>query len=105
MVWFNIRLTLRSLRSNLLYSLITILGLAVGMAATILLFIYVQHEFSYDKFNTRAPRIYRMVSILGQDKSWTVPICTRFNDSTFASQIPEVDQVVQFYAGGSTEWW
>lgn len=103
MVWFNIRLTLRSLRSNLLYSLITILGLAVGMAATILLFIYVQHEFSYDKFNTRAPRIYRMVSILGQDKSWTLPICTRFSDSTFASQIPEVDQVVQFYAGGSSE--
>ncbi len=103
MVLFNIRLTLRSLRRNLLYSLITILGLAVGMAATILLFIYVQHEFSYDRFNTRAPRIYRMISILGQDKSWTMPICTRFRDSTFANQIPEVDQVVQFYAGGPTE--
>lgn len=103
MVWFNIRLTLRSLRRNLLYSLITILGLAVGMAATILLFIYVQHEFSYDRFNTRAPRIYRMISILGQDKSWTMPICTRFRDSIFANQIPEVDQVVQFYAGGPTE--
>lgn len=103
MLLHNLKLTLRSLKNSKLFSFITILGLSVGMAATILLFIYVEHELSFDRFNTRAPRIIRMISILGQDKSWTMPICTRFTDSSFARQIPEVEQVVQLYANGPTE--
>ena len=42
------------------YSLINISGLAVGMACTILIFLWVQHELSYDRFHQNAEQIYRV---------------------------------------------
>src|SRR3954467_691278 len=42
------------------YSAINILGLAVGITACILIMLFVRSEFSYDKFNTKADRIYRV---------------------------------------------
>ncbi|EOZ98765.1 putative FtsX-related transmembrane transport protein [Indibacter alkaliphilus LW1] len=40
--------------------LINILGLSVGMAASILIFLFVQHELSYDKYHDKSDRIYRI---------------------------------------------
>ena len=48
----------RNLRKNRLYSLINIGGLAVGMAVSFMLLIYVYNEFSFDKFNTNSDRLY-----------------------------------------------
>lgn len=39
---------------------INVFGLAVGMAVSILIFLFVQHELSYDKWNTKADRIVRV---------------------------------------------
>ncbi|HRI19741.1 MAG TPA: ABC transporter permease [Panacibacter sp.] len=50
---------LRNLRKNKLYSAINIFGLTVGLAACLLIGIYISHELSYDKFNTNAGRIVR----------------------------------------------
>lgn len=49
----------RSLRKHQFYSLINITGLALGLAACLLLVAWVSHEFSYDKFHINANRIYR----------------------------------------------
>src|SRR6185503_3700585 len=38
------------------------MGLTVGMTACFLIFLYVKFELSYDSFNTKADRIYRVVS-------------------------------------------
>src|SRR5690625_5120545 len=51
----------RSLNRNRGYSLINIVGLAVGIACCILIFIYAQNEFSYDDFNKNSDRIYRVL--------------------------------------------
>jgi putative ABC transport system permease protein len=45
---------------NKAYSVINITGLALGMAATILIMLFVQDELSYDKYHTNADRIYRV---------------------------------------------
>jgi putative ABC transport system permease protein len=42
------------------YSAINILGLAVGITACILIMLFVRSEFSYDTFNTKADRLYRV---------------------------------------------
>jgi predicted permease len=55
----------RNLKRNKGYALINITGLAVGMAACVLLFIVVQYELSYDKFQPAYKNIYRVVT---QDK-------------------------------------
>jgi putative ABC transport system permease protein len=51
--------TLRNLRKNKLYSAINIFGLTVGLAACLLIGVYINHELSYDKFNVNADRIVR----------------------------------------------
>src|ERR1044071_1921953 len=49
----------RNLQKNKLYSAINIFGLTVGLAACLLIGVYINHELSYDKFNVNAPRIVR----------------------------------------------
>jgi putative ABC transport system permease protein len=54
----------RNLHRHKVFSLINILGLSTGIAACFLIYIYVQHELSYDKYNTKADRIVRVTSHL-----------------------------------------
>ena len=54
-------IALRHLGRNKGYTAINVLGLAVGMACAILIFLYVDHEMSYDRYHAQADRIYRVV--------------------------------------------
>ena len=51
----------RNLLRNRLYSVINIGGLAVGMAVSFMLLIYVYNEFSFDKFNVNDTRLFRVL--------------------------------------------
>jgi putative ABC transport system permease protein len=42
-------------------SLINLLGLTLGMTVSLLIFIYVRHEFNYDSFHAKADRVYRII--------------------------------------------
>ncbi|OGU54940.1 MAG: hypothetical protein A2V66_02000 [Ignavibacteria bacterium RBG_13_36_8] len=55
------KIAYRNILKNKIYSAINILGFAVGLAAFILISLYVQYEFSYDKYHENADRIYRVV--------------------------------------------
>ena len=52
----------RSLLRHKAFSFINIMGLAVGMTACFLIFLYVHFETGYDNFHTKADRIYRIVA-------------------------------------------
>ncbi|MCC6278987.1 MAG: ABC transporter permease, partial [Saprospiraceae bacterium] len=52
-------LALRNLRKNSLYSGLNIVGLAIGIAACLLIVLFVTHEVSYDRWNPNAERIVR----------------------------------------------
>lgn len=54
------KIALRSIARQKLYSAINILGLTIGISASILLLLFVQDELSYDTFHTKADRIYRV---------------------------------------------
>ncbi|MEO6838259.1 MAG: ABC transporter permease, partial [Ginsengibacter sp.] len=56
----------RNLRKNKLYSAINIFGLTIGLAACLLIGVYIIHELSYDKFNANADRIVRLTMEYGQ---------------------------------------
>lgn len=56
-----LKIALRTLINKKAYSIINILGLSVGAAASLIIFLYVQGEYSYDKFVPEADRIYRVV--------------------------------------------
>jgi len=50
----------RNLGKNKLYSGINIIGLTVGLAACLLIGVFINHELSYDKFNANADKIVRV---------------------------------------------
>ncbi len=50
----------RNLVKNKGYSFINISGLSIGIAGCLLIFLIVKQEYSFDKFHTKADRIYRM---------------------------------------------
>ena len=52
---------LRNLLRQPVYSLINVVGLAIGMAACMLIVLYIQDELSYDRYHPDADRIYRIV--------------------------------------------
>ncbi len=52
--------TFRNIIRNKLVSILNVSGLAVGLAASILILKYVQDEFSYDQFHTNKDLIYRV---------------------------------------------
>ncbi len=55
-----LRTALRNLLRHKVFSLINLLGLAVGMACCILILLYVRSELSYDRFHANAGRIWRV---------------------------------------------
>ncbi len=55
-----VKTALRNLSRNKAFSLINIFGLALGMAACLLIWQYVRFELSYDKFHSKADRLYRV---------------------------------------------
>lgn len=54
------KIAFRNFLRNQTSTLINVLGLAIGMAASILILIYIRHELSYDRFYRDADRIYRV---------------------------------------------
>ena len=52
------------------FSLINIIGLAIGIACSILIFLFVTYELSYDKFHEKGDRIYRVAvrALIGDTK-------------------------------------
>src|SRR6204780_1331657 len=56
------KIAFRSLWRHRAFSFINIMGLAVGMSACFLIFLYVRFETSYDNFHSKADRIYRVVT-------------------------------------------
>src|SRR6478735_6289149 len=57
-----LKIAFRNLWRHRVFSFINIMGLAVGMTACFLIFLYVRFELSYDTFHSKADRIYRVVS-------------------------------------------
>jgi len=55
-----IKVAFRNLQRNKVYSAITIGGLAIGIACSLVIFLFVYGEWSYDKGFTKADRIYRV---------------------------------------------
>src|SRR5512138_2390911 len=87
---------LRNIFRHKTYVIINIMGLAVGFACSLLIFMFVYHELNYDKFNTNYDRIYRLylVGKMGESEfkgAWTAAPTAR----AFVEEFPEVEAAVR----------
>ncbi|MCG3118082.1 MAG: hypothetical protein ALAOOOJD_00216 [bacterium] len=93
-----LKIALRNLKKNAVYSSINIAGLAAGMACCILIALYVLHELSYDKFHSRSDRIFRvrldldLNGVLYKEPSIPFPAA-----AALARDFPEVEKAMRFY--------
>ena len=55
-----LKVALRNLWKSKGYSALNIIGLASGLGVCLLIFLYVLDEISYDRYNEKADRIYRL---------------------------------------------
>ncbi|RPA69415.1 ABC transporter permease [Cyclobacteriaceae bacterium YHN15] len=61
-MWKNyFKIGFRNLLKNKTYTIINLLGLTVGIATSILLFFYIQHQLSFDTFHTNKEAIFRIL--------------------------------------------
>lgn len=54
-------LAIKNCRKQKMFSLINVLGLTVGIVCCLMIFLFIIHEFSYDKFHKNADNIYRVM--------------------------------------------
>src|SRR5437870_2661224 len=52
---------LRNFWRNKAFSVINVLGLAIGISSALVIFLIVHYEFSFDKFENNGDRVYRVV--------------------------------------------
>ena len=57
----NLKIALRNLWKNKPSTIINVLGLTTGITACLLIALFIQHELSYDTFQTKGDRIARVV--------------------------------------------
>jgi|WetSurSiteA1Bulk_404760.scaffolds.fasta_scaffold00138_7 putative ABC transport system permease protein len=63
----NLKLVLRTLYRNKLYTLLNVLGLSIGMTSAMLIFLWVQFQISFDRFHSNNDQLYRVI----QDQFYT----------------------------------
>ncbi|MBO9661216.1 MAG: ABC transporter permease, partial [Chitinophagaceae bacterium] len=61
MILTYFKATLRNARRHFTFTVINILGLSIGISAAIVIFLLVQHEFSFDQSAKDRERVYRVV--------------------------------------------
>lgn len=93
---------LRNIRQNKLYSLLNIVGLAIGVACCLLILLYVQDELSYDRFHAKADRIYRVSSVIDlKDRHLNFASTAHVLGPMMKEEFPEIENDVRFDYYGS----
>jgi putative ABC transport system permease protein len=99
-----ILVALRNFKRDKGYSILNILGLTIGITFSLFLIFYIKDELSYDKYNKKADRIYRINSYAKEpDKDvmkWAIspfPL-----GPAVKKDYPEVEEAVRFTRGDKT---
>lgn len=103
MIRYNLLLFIRNLSRQKLFSGINLLGLTVSMVSTILIYLYVAHELTFDSFHHNADRLYRV----NQTFIWAENSNSQFSRTgpgvanALKEELPEVEMVTSLHTPGS----
>lgn len=95
--------SIRSFKRQRAYIFINILGLSIGIACSLLIALYVINEASYDRFNTKKDRIFRLIldgKIGGQQIKGAYTSATM--GPTMANEFPEIEAFLRLNGRGPT---
>jgi putative ABC transport system permease protein len=91
----------RTIEKNKLYSIINITGLSIGLAACMLITLFVKDEFSFDQFQEKKNSIYRLVvnETSPNGEKTKFGITGMVHGPAFQEQIPDLKSMVRFEGG------
>jgi putative ABC transport system permease protein len=95
MIKHYLLIALRTIRRQKLFALINIAGLAIGLTTFILITLYIQYEYSFDRFHENYNHIYRVEQIAhlaDKDDYWTSTVYPMGEE--LARSYPEIDNAV-----------
>jgi ABC-type antimicrobial peptide transport system permease subunit len=90
-----LKITFRNIKKHKGFSFINIAGLSIGLTCSILIFLWVQDELSYDRFHENVDNIYRLVNYRGdyQNRGAGTPAPLA---PALKNEIPEVVNFTRF---------
>ena len=103
MLKYSLLLFFRNIRRQKLFSFINLLGLSVSIASTLLIYLYVQNEFSYDRFHNDAERIYRVNQTFIWGENNTNQFASTGPGVAYAlkEELPEVELMTSIHTPGN----
>ena len=88
----------RNLMRHRVYSVISVLGLAIGMATCFVIVRYIQDELSFDGWHTKADRIYRVIrETRSGGESHYLPNTSGALAQALQQEFPEVEKAVRVW--------
>ncbi len=93
----------RNLRRQKLFSSINLLGLTVSILSTVIIYLYVRHEYSYDRFHHHAERIYRVnqTFIWGENSNNQFASTGPGVANAIEAELPEVEMLTSIHTPGN----
>ncbi|MFT3703032.1 MAG: ABC transporter permease [Agriterribacter sp.] len=87
-----VKIAWRNLLHNKVYSVINISGMAIGLASSILILLWVKNERSFDRFHKNAGQIYRITGELGDMKA---AVNSQAMPAGIKQEIPAIENTVR----------
>ena len=95
MMSYQIRLIFRNFRKNSSSFFINFIGLSSGLAAVLLIYLWVNHELSFDKFHEKGDRIFQVMENTSSEGIITTAGHTQdFLGEVLTKELPEIERSV-----------
>ncbi len=93
----------RTFRRQPVYAILNLLGLTIGMTATLLVLLYIAHESRFDQYHTKVDNIYRVsAAVTEPDDAFRWSVTQSPLAPTLKEEFPEVEEYVRFLSNGRT---
>ncbi|MFO7939888.1 MAG: FtsX-like permease family protein [Bacteroidales bacterium] len=96
-----LKVALRAISRDKIYSLINITGFAIGIACSFLILIWVQDELKFDKFHTKGERIHRvLVTVPSGGENLNVGVTPAGLAPNLEADFPAIEKATRFKGQG-----
>lgn len=100
----NIKFAIRNLLKNKLNSIINIVGLSLGITATLFILTYIANEYSYEDYQKNKENIYRLSVIWGKDHTASLSTGAQYPLApALKNSIPEIEYYTRVRMTGNSE--
>ncbi len=97
-MFYNLKIAIRNLHKNGLYSMINLIGMSIGLVACTFIFLWAQDEKSYDQFHQNPKDIYQVITHFKSDGGTeSMDLAPGLIGPFFEQNFPEVESSCRIY--------